>query len=188
MIRVVVLAFTFLFACSFQVLASAEKASYNLFSTQCVNPLTNGTDPDVSQFHEWSDQEVLRLSAQTGLRPEGFRFWTPNGTEDILVWSETDPVCQVLHFGFQSSSAEEIWAMFEADASFRTQPFVSSDVSSEGLAISGFASKKTSGNRFVQVTVMFRDYKQPGATIVMLTAVNVGPSPASCDLFPEECE
>lgn len=187
MTRVGMLASTLLLAFTHQVFASAEARSYDLFSTQCVSPLANGSDPEVSQLYEWTDDEVLQLSAQIGVRPEGFQFWTPLGTEDILVWSETNPVCQVIHFGYQSESVEKIWSMVNSDASFRVQPFVSSDVSSEGLAISGFASKKATDSDFVQVTRHFRDFRQPEATLTMLSAVKVGLTTASCDLFPEEC-
>ncbi len=164
---------------------TAAEATQKLFSTECIRPLVFETEPNVDDFYAWSDQEVAQLSTQLGMQPDGFRFWTPNSTQDILVWSQTDPICQVIHIGYTIDQVEPIWPTLASRSEFRSKP---SSKPGGAAQVSGFGAISVPENEFVQVSMHFRDFGQPGATLTMLTAVRVGQTPASCDLFPEECE
>lgn len=183
MTKFVMVALPFLTAGS--ALADASDVTRALFSAECIRPLVNETVPNVDEFHAWSEQEVAQLSAQLGMQPDGFLFWTPKSTEDILIWSQSEPVCQVIHIGYSVDAIKSVWPALNSTPGFRSKP---GSKSGSDMQTGGFGAISVPDNEFVQVTMQFQDFGQPGATLTMLTAVRVGQTPASCDLFPEECD
>jgi len=182
MIRLATFSFTCALATS--AIAGPVDATRALFSGECVRPLVEETTPNVDGFYVWNDQEIAQLAEQLGMQPEVFSFWTPESTKDILIWSDTDPVCQVIQIGYTTDTVQAIWPGIEADPEFRGKP---NSNSSSGAQMEGFGVIRAKNNEFVQITMQFQDFGQPGATLTMLTAVRVGPNSAACELFPEEC-
>lgn len=170
--------------------SAAPFATAQLFETDCIEALASDSRPDVTGYHAWSDDQVARFAEDLGVKTDGFSFWTPEGSEDVLIWSDTGPLCQVVHFGYDQSVIRYIWMDLSDDKRMRAHPFHSpkaSRLNANRVSAGGWGTIHTSDAKFVQVSLHYHNFIDQEATVTMITGVRVGETPASCELFPEEC-
>ncbi len=190
MIKHMLLALSVQFSSDALADSAAPFSTAELFATDCIEALVSDSRPDVSRYYAWSDDQRARFAENLGVTTDGFSFWTPEGSEDILIWSDTAPLCQVVHFGYDQSVIKYIWIDVSDDNRMRAHPFNAPEASRlnvNRVSAGGWGAIRTSKESFVQVSLQYNFFSDQEASVTMITGARVGNTSAACELFPEEC-
>ncbi len=156
------------------------------FWAYCVEQAVEGTQIPRTNLFEFSEEQVVQLGGSLGWSDLPEAVWASEDGQWFIVDMRVEEtrLCSAMSLKSPVDHNVVEWnEKIEIDGSFR----------SHGLAevvtnrSSGWATKAVD-DEFVQISlrnVLFG--ADPFTTLSILTVVRVGPTPASCELFPSKC-
>ena len=151
----------------------------------CVTGLETGRFADDADLVEFKAAEVARLVETFRLSHTPDAAWAHQNSEWVMIVSERQ--CEIISFRRDPQRMAEAWnnefavlsPTFRGDAATSKQ-------NGKGLwRATAFASRPVSSG-FIQMTLNSFEVRDVGA-MTTVVAVRVGQTPASCEIWPEEC-
>ena len=167
-------------------LFAQNQSMFEAFWTYCFEQATKETHVPRTNLYKFSEDEIAQFSRNTGSSHFPEAVWASNDGSWIIIDMKIDEPQNCMAASFNDPLTKNIieWNKKIAnDDGFRSDGMASVRTRRSG----GWATTPVEDG-FVQVSLHnFLVSTKPFASVSTLTAVRVGLSPASCELFPSKC-
>ncbi|WP_147106864.1 hypothetical protein [Tateyamaria sp. syn59] len=165
---------------------SVEQRLIEDFADMCIAQVTSGNVVSSLSYQEMTEPQIraLATSFSFGAVPEAVWF-EPSGKwfrvqQDVNV----PELCEFFAVGANPKAIVSAWNA-EFGEAYRSRSAARTRTTASGIRAGGFNSKPHEDG-FVQVS--FNTFRFEETDFLILVALKIGKTPASCDLWPEECD